>query len=104
MTAGKLINKVDWEKQIDTKYLEKKYTVYAISRQPKWYNNGLRMKEKSLESTEIFKIFRGSIPPYPPTPPPPHTHPASLAFGARYFALNILYLRTLFNETQLRAC
>ena len=42
-------------------------TVYAISRQPKWYNNGLRMQENSLESTEIFKIFRGSIPPYPPS-------------------------------------
>ena len=25
------------------------------------------MQEKSLESTEIFKIFRGSIPPYPPS-------------------------------------
>ena len=28
MTAGKLINKVDWEKQIDTKYLEKKITQF----------------------------------------------------------------------------
>ena len=46
------------------------------------------MQEKSLiESTEIFKIFRGTIPPYPP----------------RYFALNILCIRTPFNETQLRA-
>ena len=25
------------------------------------------MQEKSLESTDIFKIFRGSIPPYPPS-------------------------------------
>ena len=54
MTAGKLINKVDWEKQIDTKYLEKKYTVYAISRQPKWYNNGLRMKEKVIREHRDF--------------------------------------------------
>ena len=46
------------------------------------------MQEKSLESTEIFKIFRGSIPPYPPS-------------VARYFALNILCLRTPFNETRL---
>ena len=55
-------------------------TVYAISRQPKWYNNGLRMQENSLESTEIFKIFRGSI---------PRTPLASRAFVARYFSLNI---------------
>ena len=34
------------------------------------------MQEKSLESTEIFKIFGGRIPPYLPS-------------GARYFALNI---------------
>ena len=53
------------------------------------------MQEKSLESTEIFKIFRGSIPPYPL---------ASRAFGAWYFILNILCLRTPSNETQLRAC
>ena len=52
------------------------------------------MQEKSLESTEIFKIFRGSIPPYPLV---------SRAFSARYFALNILCLRTPFNENQLRA-
>ena len=52
------------------------------------------MQEKSLVSTEIFKIFRGSI---------PRTPLASRAFGARYFVLNILGLRTPFNETQLRA-
>ena len=52
------------------------------------------MPEKLLESTKIFKIFQGSIPPYPL---------ASRAFGARYFALNILCLRTTFKETQLRA-
>ena len=50
------------------------------------------MQEKSLESTEIFKIFRGSIPPHPL---------ASRAFGARYFALKSLCFRTPFNETQL---
>ena len=55
------------------------------------------MQEKSLESTEIFKIFWGSIPPYPPLL-------VSHAFATRYFALNILCLRTPFNETQLRAC
>ena len=38
------------------------------------------MQEKSLESTEIFKIFQGSILPYPPS---------VCAFGDRYFALNI---------------
>ena len=27
------------------------------------------MQEKSLESTDIFKIFRESIPPYPPSGP-----------------------------------
>ena len=43
------------------------YTVYAISRQPKWYNNGLRMQEKSLESTEIFKTFPGEHTAYPPS-------------------------------------
>ena len=51
-------------------------------------------REKSLESTEVFKIFGGA---YPRTPL------ASRAFGARYFTLNILCLRTPFNETQLRA-
>ena len=50
------------------------------------------MQEKSLQSTEIFN---GGA--YPRTPL------ASRAFGVRYFALNILCLRTPFNETQLRA-
>ena len=54
-------------KTLNPPMTEKNYTVYAISRQPIWYNNALRMQENSLESTEIFKIFRGSIPPYHPS-------------------------------------
>ena len=44
----------------------KLHTVYAISRQPKWYNNALRMQERSLESTEICQKFSGGAFPVPP--------------------------------------